>query len=111
MADQPRHQSEREEPTEDAAPGRRSARLIWGLRAFGLVAALLVWIAMGTADGLSPDARWVATIGTLMAVWWMSEAIPLSVTSLLPIVLIRDCQKFCVRTVVFRPGENDSRTG
>lgn len=88
MADQPRHQSEREEPTEDVAPGGRSARLIWGLRAFGLLAALLVWIAMGAADGLSPDARWVATIGTLMAVWWMTEAIPLSATSLLPIVLI-----------------------
>jgi hypothetical protein len=22
-----------------------------------------------------------------------------------------DCQEFCVRTVVFRPGENDPRTG
>ena len=29
----------------------------------------------------------VAAIGTLMAVWWMTEAIPLSATSLLPIVL------------------------
>ncbi len=68
MAEQPRQQGEYEEYTEDAAPGRRSARLIWGLRASGLVAALLVWVAMGGAEGLSPDARWVAAIGTLMAV-------------------------------------------
>ncbi|PMR81694.1 anion transporter [Halomonas urumqiensis] len=62
--------------------------MIWGLRAFGLFMALLVWLAMGQAEGLSPDARWVATIATLMAVFWMTEAIPLSATALLPIVLI-----------------------
>ncbi|MCC5881727.1 MAG: anion permease [Halomonas sp.] len=62
--------------------------MTWGLRVFGLLVALLVWIAMGFAEGLSPDARWVATIGTLMAIWWMTEAIPLSATALLPIVLI-----------------------
>ncbi|MGQ4878630.1 SLC13 family permease [Billgrantia sp. LNSP4103-1] len=70
------------------ASGGRSARLTWGLRAFGLLLALIVWVAMGNADGLSSDARWVATIATLMAVWWMTEAIPLSATALLPIVLI-----------------------
>jgi sodium-dependent dicarboxylate transporter 2/3/5 len=34
------------------------------------------------------DARFVAAIAGLMAVWWMTEAIPLAATSLLPIVLI-----------------------
>jgi sodium-dependent dicarboxylate transporter 2/3/5 len=87
MAEQLRQQGEYGEYTEDAAPNRRSAGLIWGLRAFGLIAALLVWIAMASAEGLSSDARWVAAIGTLMAIWWMTEAIPLSATSLLPIVL------------------------
>ncbi|RCV90373.1 anion transporter [Vreelandella rituensis] len=62
--------------------------MTWGLRAFGLIMALLVWTAMGFAEDLSSDARWVATIATLMAVWWMTEAIPLSATALLPIVLI-----------------------
>ncbi|MBA3576279.1 MAG: DASS family sodium-coupled anion symporter [Sphingomonas sp.] len=61
---------------------------MWGLRALGVGAALLVWIAMGTATGISEDARWVAAIATLMAIWWMTEAIPLAVTSLLPIVLV-----------------------
>ncbi|MDO5621255.1 MAG: DASS family sodium-coupled anion symporter [Paracoccus sp. (in: a-proteobacteria)] len=66
----------------------RSAAMVWGLRALGLVAAAVVWLAMGASEGLPPDARNVAAIATLMAVWWMTEAIPLSATSLLPIVLI-----------------------
>lgn len=37
---------------------------------------------------MSGDARAVAAIATLMAFWWMTEAIPLAATSLLPIVLI-----------------------
>jgi sodium-dependent dicarboxylate transporter 2/3/5 len=88
MAEQPRQQGEYEEFAGGAARGRGSARLIWGLRAAGPVAALLVWTAMAGAEGLSPDARWVAAVATLMAVWWMTEAIPLSATSLLPVVLI-----------------------
>ena len=66
----------------------RSAGMVWGLRAAGLIVAGLVWLLLGGSEGLSPDARAVAAIGTLMAIWWMSEAIPLSATSLLPIVLI-----------------------
>lgn len=58
------------------------------MRGLGLAAALLVWAAMEGAQGISPDARWVAAIATLMAVWWMTEAVPLAATSLLPIVLI-----------------------
>lgn len=87
MDKQPHEQTQGEAPGGEEAGGR-SARLIWGLRAFGLLVALIVWLAMGQAEGLSPDARWVATIGALMAVWWMTEAIPLSATALLPIVLI-----------------------
>lgn len=52
------------------------------------MAALVVWLMLGSAEGLPADARWVASIATLMAIWWMTEAIPLSATSLLPIVLI-----------------------
>ncbi|SFU98341.1 SLC13 family permease, partial [Halomonas korlensis] len=83
MNDQPRQPEEYDETA-----GGRSARMTWGLRAFGLLMALVVWLAMGFAEDLSSDARWVATIATLMAVWWMTEAIPLSATALLPIVLI-----------------------
>lgn len=66
----------------------RSPAMTWGLRALGLVIAVAVWLLLGGQEGLSEDARIVAAIGTLMAVWWMTEAIPLSATALLPIVLI-----------------------
>ena len=36
---------------------------------------------------LSPDAQTTAAIAVLMAVWWMTEALPLPVTGLLPLVL------------------------
>ncbi|MDO5640960.1 MAG: DASS family sodium-coupled anion symporter [Paracoccus sp. (in: a-proteobacteria)] len=80
----PRQQGEFEEH----GTGGRSARVIWTCRIAGLVAAGVVWLLLRNSAGLSPDARNVAAIGTLMAVWWMSEAVPLSATSLLPIVLI-----------------------
>ena len=82
---EPRQQGEYEEYDDG---GGRSARVIWGARAAGLIVAGLVWLLLGNSEGLSTDARNVAAIGTLMAIWWMSEAIPLSATSLLPIVLI-----------------------
>ncbi|ASJ75252.1 SLC13 family permease [Granulosicoccus antarcticus] len=88
MSDNHRQQGEFDEYTDTAAPSQRSAQLIWGLRFAGLAGAFAIWLAMGNSEGLSPDARWVATIATLMAIWWMTEAIPLAVTSLLPIVLI-----------------------
>ncbi|WP_043529982.1 SLC13 family permease [Litchfieldella xinjiangensis] len=88
MTEQPQSHDQPGASPEGPGSNERSARMIWGLRGFGLLLALLVWIAMGSAEGLSSDARWVATIATLMAVWWMTEAIPLSATALLPIVLI-----------------------
>ncbi len=66
----------------------RDPRWTWGLRALGLVAAGLVWLLLGGSENLSPEARAVAAITTLMAIWWMTEAIPLAATSLLPIVLL-----------------------
>ena len=49
--------------------------------------AILVYALLATAE-MSADARMVAAIATLMAFWWISEAIPLAATSLLPIVLL-----------------------
>jgi sodium-dependent dicarboxylate transporter 2/3/5 len=88
MTELPRQQGEFETYVEDDPSSGRSARTLWGLRALGPAAALAVWFALGGAVGLSPDARWVAAIATLMAVWWMTEAIPLAATSLLPILLL-----------------------
>ena len=39
-------------------------------------------------DSMSDAARATACVGTLMAIWWMTEALPLPATSLLPIALL-----------------------
>jgi sodium-dependent dicarboxylate transporter 2/3/5 len=54
----------------------------------GLAAAAAVYMLVPDASGgLSEAARSTAAIGALMAVFWMTEALPLPATSLLPIVL------------------------
>ncbi|NCP17802.1 MAG: DASS family sodium-coupled anion symporter [Erythrobacter sp.] len=72
----------------DGDDAARPAYRQWIMRFLGLALAFGVWLALGAATQLSADGRIVAAIGTLMAVWWITEALPLSVTSLLPIVLI-----------------------
>ncbi|MDH3793355.1 MAG: DASS family sodium-coupled anion symporter, partial [Rhodospirillales bacterium] len=59
-------------------------RLI-GLVAGPLVAAAV--LASPAPEGLSPQGWWTAGVGLLMAVWWMTEALPLAVTALVPLVL------------------------
>ena len=39
-----------------------------------------------TPDGLSNEAWSVAAMGSLMAIWWATEAIPIAITALLPLV-------------------------
>nr|WP_176025027.1 DASS family sodium-coupled anion symporter [Brucella pseudintermedia] len=65
--------------------GHRRSGLI--LRFAGIAAAVTVYLLLGRAESISPDARIVASIGVLMAIWWMTEAVPLSATALLPIAL------------------------
>lgn len=71
---------------DDASATGRSPGLQWSFRALGVVLAGAVYVALGSAD-LSADGRVVAAVGTLMAIWWMTEAMSLSATALLPIVL------------------------
>lgn len=47
---------------------------------FGPVCALLVWIT--PIDGLSPEAHRLLAVMTLVALWWITEPIPIPVTSL-----------------------------
>lgn len=59
-------------------------------RQFGLVLGPLLMILLfllPQPESMSPQARAVAAITLLMAVWWISEAIPMAATALLPIVL------------------------
>jgi len=46
-----------------------------------------IMLLFPTPAGLSPEGWAVAAVCLLMATWWMTEAIPLAATALLPIVL------------------------
>jgi solute carrier family 13 (sodium-dependent dicarboxylate transporter), member 2/3/5 len=56
----------------------------WIGLAAGVVLALLVRLAL--PDTLADTDKNVAAVATLMAVWWMTEALPLPVTALVPLV-------------------------
>ena len=48
---------------------------------FGPICALLVWIT--PISGLTPEAHKLLAVMTLVALWWITEPIPIPVTSLL----------------------------
>ena len=51
----------------------------------GPLAAAVVFVSPPPA-GLSQAGWWIAGIGLWMALWWMTEALPLAVTALLPLI-------------------------
>lgn len=56
----------------------------------GLIAGPLLFVAMlflPAPEGMSITAWQVAAVAALMVVWWISEALPIAATALLPIVL------------------------
>ena len=71
-----------------AAEPDRVSRRAWIGRFLGPGLALLFYFLLPTGDGgLSQGGRATVAIGILMAVWWVSEALPLAATALLPIAL------------------------
>ncbi|GAA1808585.1 DASS family sodium-coupled anion symporter [Brevibacterium celere] len=68
---------------EDTLDGGR--RRNWWLVTLGPLAGLV--LAAILPDSLSFEGRAVAGCGLWMALWWMTEAAPIPVTSLLPLVL------------------------
>ncbi len=54
---------------------------------FWLGLAALAGIALAPIPGLPDEARRMLAVAAIMAVWWVTEAAPLAVTSLLPLVL------------------------
>ena len=62
-----------------------SARVA-GLVGGALLFALMLWLP--APAGMSVTAWHIAAMTMLMAVWWMTEALPLTVTALLPFLLV-----------------------
>lgn len=62
-----------------------NARRNWWALALGPVAGLVLGLLL--PDSLSFEGRAVAGCALWMAIWWMTEAAPIPVTSLLPLVL------------------------
>src|SRR5688572_14362072 len=71
-------------PSELAAGSSRAAR--WGLILGPLLALLSLLVPAGPE--LAMEGRLVLALLVLMATWWITEAIPLAVTALLPIIAL-----------------------
>ena len=67
--------------TETTAPGSSPVGLVAGPAVF----AVMLW--MPPPDGLGAAGWSVAAVAALMAIWWLSQAVPLPATALLPAVL------------------------
>lgn len=50
-------------------------------------AVFIALIAVDAPEGMAPEAMKVAAVTALMAIWWITEAIPIPATALLPILL------------------------
>ncbi len=50
-------------------------------------ALFLLLLLMTPPEGMKPEAMRVAAVTVLMAVWWITEAVPIPAASLLPIIL------------------------
>lgn len=66
------------------------------------MALLAYFLLPGGTEGLSHSARACGGVAVLMAVWWMTEALPLEATALLPLVLL---PLTGVYTTDLQPGE------
>ncbi|MFP6598393.1 MAG: SLC13 family permease, partial [Candidatus Hydrogenedentota bacterium] len=56
----------------------------------GLVGGLVLFfvlLLLPTPEGMTPEGHRAGAVAFLMAVWWMTEALPLAATALLPIGL------------------------
>ncbi|MBU0723378.1 MAG: DASS family sodium-coupled anion symporter [Alphaproteobacteria bacterium] len=55
---------------------------------FAGLAGFAVLLLLPAPDGLPPEAQKVAALTLLMAIWWITEAIPIPATALLPLILL-----------------------
>lgn len=62
-----------------------SVREITGLLIGFILFALMLWLP--APEGLGQDAWRTAAVAVLMGTWWITEAIPIAATALMPVVL------------------------
>ena len=88
MNDTPSPQSTEiaEQSPGERAPGfpLRTVRVRWTGFFLGLILCTLVYAIM--PDTVEHNAKLTAAVAVLMAVWWMTEALPIPATSLVPLV-------------------------
>lgn len=76
----------------EQGPGRPYARAAeiahWTGLALGPLLGVMAYLITAAAPGLTTDARRVIALAVLMATWWLTEALPVSVTALLPVALL-----------------------
>lgn len=62
----------------------------WGRRIGLILGPTVALTAQGFAppEGLSAEAWWVVSLAVLMVVWWVTEAIPIASTALLPLAVL-----------------------
>ena len=60
----------------------------WGF--WGGLALFVLMLLLPAPAGMSATAWHVAALTLLMAAWWMTQALPLTVTALLPFLALPD---------------------
>ncbi|MGC5583440.1 SLC13 family permease [Ornithinimicrobium sp. W1665] len=82
---------ERGAEIEQQSPGERDPglepranKVRWGGLAAGLVAAVIIYLLMGD---VAHPAKLTAAVAVLMGIWWMTEALPIPATALVPLVV------------------------
>lgn len=64
---------------------KRTVTIRWTGFVAGLLAALLMYTLL--PGSMAPEARITAATAALMGIWWMTEAIPIPATALVPLVI------------------------
>lgn len=67
--------------------GRRRSKGFWTAAGVALMALCLALVLAPALDAMPREARSTLAVTVLMACWWISVAVPIPVTSLLPLVL------------------------
>lgn len=67
---------------------KKSSPSSYSIKPIGLALGLIAFLAIAAVDFPTSSIKYMAAISLLTAIWWTTEALPLSITSLVPFVLI-----------------------